>query len=363
MSSTALTHVTDPADWVGSQWPSLDAISTTVSAAQITELDALCARLEARGLAFDATDRHDFPFETLAPLLATMRHELADGRGFFLLRGLPLGDWSKARARLATWGLGTWLGTHVCQTVDGQRLTDVIDTSATETTPRQFKTSQELRLHTDPASDLIGLACLQPSKSGGNSVLTSAIAVHNAMLAQEPELLQALYDGYLWHRYGEGRPEDGPITREPVPIFARRDGRLSCRYVRAPIAAGHRDAGVPLTPTQLAALDRFDQLASSPQLRLTLRMAPGDLLMVNNLAVLHARTQFEDHPEPERRRHILRLWLEGWPGFRPVPPQLNFFNGGRCGIQPAPNQRAEYDMAKLYSDRASGGVANLGVHD
>lgn len=107
----------------------------------------------------------------------------------------------------------------------------------------------------------------------------------------------------------------------------------------------------------------LDALASSPELRISFKMEAGDLLMVNNLAVLHARTRFEDFDEPERKRHILRLWLEGWPGFRPVPRQLNYFNGGECGIRPAPNQRAEYDVEKLYSDRASGGVARLGIHD
>ncbi len=363
MSKFELHRVSDPAEWKGADWPSIESVSTYATPEQIQELESVCAALEARGLHHEETDRSDFPFVAFAPLLEQMRHELADGKGFFLLRGLPLGTWTKDRARLAAWGLGTWLGTHVSQTVSGQRLTDVTDTSAVEKTPRQYKTSQELRLHTDPASDLIGLACIQPAKSGGYSVLASAIAVHNAMFEQRPDLLEKLYEGFIWHRYGEGRPEDGPYTREPVPIFAMQDGRLSCRYVRAPIAAGHRDAGIPLTDAQIEALDMLDALASSPELRISFKMEAGDLLMVNNLAVLHARTRFEDFDEPERKRHILRLWLEGWPGFRPVPRQLNYFNGGECGIRPAPNQRAEYDVEKLYSDRASGGVARLGIHD
>jgi hypothetical protein len=237
----------------------------------------------------------------------------------------------------------------------------VSDVSGQEPSPRQYRTSQELRLHMDPASDLIGLACVQDAKSGGESVLTSAVAVHNAMLAQRPDLLELLYRGFHWPRFGEGRPEDGPFTRELVPIFAQEQGRLSCRYVRSPIAAGHKDAGVPLTESQIEALDLFDKLASSPELRVASRLQPGDLLMVNNLAVLHARTQFEDHPEREKRRHMVRLWLEGEPGFRAVPRQLNFFNGGRCGIAPQAGQEAHYDIGSLYKDRASGGVARLGV--
>jgi hypothetical protein len=34
---------------------------------------------------------------------------------------------------------------------------------------------------------------------------------------------------------------------------------------------------------------------------------------------LHDRTAFEDWPEPERRRHLLRLWL-ACPGARELPP-------------------------------------------
>lgn len=353
--------VRDPADWSGASLGAIDAAAQTVTDEEVAELARICSRLEQAGRGWNDTAREDFPFEALAPRLQDALRELATGRGFVLLRGFPFGTWTKDRARLAAWGLGTWIGNHVSQTVHGTRLVDVTDVTGKEPSPRQYRTSQELRLHMDPASDLIGLACVQDARSGGESVLTSAVAVHNALLASRPDLLQLLYDGFHWHRFGEGRPQDGPYTRERVPVFAQEQGRLSCRYVRSPIAAGHKDAGVPLTEAQIEALDAFDRFASSPELRVAFRMQPGDLLLVNNLAVLHARTQFEDHPQPDRRRHMVRLWLEGLPGFRPVPAALNFFNGGRCGIPPQEGQDAHYDIGALYKERASGGVADLGV--
>ncbi|CAN5410012.1 hypothetical protein BH10PSE18_BH10PSE18_00650 [soil metagenome] len=353
--------INDPADWNASTFKSPDDFTHRVTAAEVDELAALCIALEARGLGWNDVGKDDFPFKAFAPRLHEVRQVLQEGRGFVLLQGLPLGDWRKDRARLAAWGLGTWLGSHVPQTVNGERLVDVSDVTGKEPSPRQYRTSQELRLHTDPASDMIGLACVQDAKSGGESVLTSAIAVHNAMLEQRPELLALLYQGFHWHRFGEGRPEDGAFTREPVPVFAQERGRLSCRYVRSPIAAGHKEAGIPLSDAQLDALDCFDKLASSPLLRISFRMQPGDLLMTNNLAVMHARTQFEDHAAVEQRRHMIRLWLEGFPGFRPVPERLNFFNGGRCGIAQQVGQEAAYDIGALYQERASGGVAKLGL--
>lgn len=353
--------VADPADWNAQTWSTADQYSRQVTGEEAAELTAVCAALEAQGRGWDETGRGDFPFCALAPLLDQSLHELKEGCGFVLIRGLPLGDWTKDRARLASWGLGTWIGSHVSQTVHGTRLVDVSDVTGKEPSPRQYRTSQELRLHTDPASDLIGLACVRDAKEGGESVLASAVAVHNAMLAQRPDLLALLYKGFHWHRFNEGRLEDGAFTRDLVPVFALEDGRLSCRYVRSPIAAGHKEAGVPLTDAQIEAMDLLDQLARAPEMRIHFRLRPGDLLLVNNLVVLHARTQFEDHVEQDRRRHMVRLWLESFEGFRPVPSVLNFFNGGRCGIPQQAGQEGGYDIGALYQERASGGVAQLGL--
>lgn len=298
----------------------------------------------------------------LGERLAQVRHTLQAGCGFMLLRGLPFERWGLDRSRRVTWAVAHAVGIPVSQTAAGARLVDVMDTSRRESTPRQFSTSQELRLHTDPASDLIGLACVRPARSGGDSVLASAAAIHNTMLAQRPDLLAELYRGFYWHRFGEGRSDDGPITAHKVPVFSQVDGQLSCRYVRSAIAAGQRDRQQPLAPPQVEALDLFDHLASSGHMRVSFRMDAGDIVLVNNLAVLHARTEFVDHDEPARMRHLLRLWLAGFEGFRAVRPELNYFNGGHCGIPAAEGMRAHYeDMAALAADPAGGGKARLGL--
>ncbi len=311
--------------------------------------------------AHDPSDPGPAPALTpaLQRALADIRHELQSGRGFVLLRGLPFDRWSVDQARMATWAIAHAVGVPVTQTGQGARLVDVMDTSRQQASPRQFSTSQELRLHTDPASDLIGLACVHPAAVGGDSVLVSAVSVHDEMARQRPDLLALLYEGFHWHRFGEGRSGDAAVSEQPVPVFARSgDGRLSCRYVRSPIAAGHKELGRPLSDAQVEALDLFDQLAASPVLRIHFRMGPGDIVLVNNLTVLHARTHFTDPPEGRPPRRIFRLWLEGHPGFRTVPPVLNYFNGGACGI-PVTGRKASYDVQSLYTDRASGGVADL----
>lgn len=298
--------------------------------------------------------------QALARRLEQIRAELQHGRGFVLLRGLPFDRWSVGQARLATWAIANAIGIPVSQTARGARLVDVMDTSRRETTPRQFSTSQELRLHTDPASDLIGLACVRPAASGGDSVLASAVSVHDAMVRQRPDLAAQLYRGFHWHRFGEGRSADGPFSEDLVPVFSMHDEQLSCRYVRTPIVAGQKEAGQPLNASQIEALDLFDKLACSPELRVTFRLDCGDIVLVNNLTVLHARTQFVDHAEPAPPRRLFRLWLGGFQGFRQVAPALNYFNGGQWGI-PVTGEKAHYDMQSLYADPATGGVARLGV--
>jgi hypothetical protein len=52
----------------------------------------------------------------------------------------------------------------------------------------------------------------------------------------------------------------------------------------------------------------------------------GDLQLLNNYLTLHSRTPFEDFEEPDRKRHLLRLWL-AVPGSQPLPPQWESYYG------------------------------------
>jgi len=54
-------------------------------------------------------------------------------------------------------------------------------------------------------------------------------------------------------------------------------------------------------------------------LRLDMNFMPGDIQFLHNHTILHARSAYEDWPEVERKRHLLRLWLSP-PGARPLPP-------------------------------------------
>jgi hypothetical protein len=74
-----------------------------------------------------------------------------------------------------------------------------------------------------------------------------------------------------------------------------------------------------LSAVEQAALDRLDALAAELSLEMDFR--PGDMQFIHNHQILHSRTDFEDWPEPERRRHLFRLWLAP-AGGRPLPPSF-----------------------------------------
>ena len=163
-------------------------------------------------------------------------------------------------------------------------------------------------MHGDP-TDVVALMCIRPARSGGLSSIVSAGRVHNALLDEQPWHLPVLYRGFRYDRKGEQGPHEAPVT-EPIPVFARRGARLDCRYARSYIAGAADRLGVPLTAAELAALDAFDAAARREDLAMRMDFRPGDVQLLDNLAVLHGRTAFEDGPDPAERRYLYRLWLQ-----------------------------------------------------
>jgi alpha-ketoglutarate-dependent taurine dioxygenase len=304
--------------------------------------------------------RADFPFGQLGERLRGAYEDVRSGRGFVLLRGLPVDGLSVEDFIAAVWGVGTWLGSPLSQNAQGELIGHVLDATAEDATPRMYRSNLELRLHTDWTA-MITLACWQQAASGGASFLTSALTVHDEIKRRAPELLEPLYLGFHHHRLGEEGPGEEPVTPYRIPVFARHGGQISVRYQRSGIAAAHRALGLPLTGRELAAMDLFDEVAKAPEHRLAFFLERGDMLVINNYTVMHARTRFVEHAEPERRRHLVRLWLDA-EGFRDVPREVHLFAVN--GVPPQPGRSCTFDFKKLYSEdpRATGGMpdAQLG---
>jgi alpha-ketoglutarate-dependent taurine dioxygenase len=252
---------------------------------------------------------HAGPAAELRPAL----DDLEKGRGFVVLRGLPPGDYSPQEITAMYWLVGQMLGRPAPQNVQGTLLYDVKDTGQDVRYGARFSvTNAESTFHTDNSFgeevlDYVGLLCLNPSKSGGLSQVVSGYSVHNRLLAEHGDSLEALYQPFQIDRRGGVRPGDAPTI--PFPVFSWNGQDLLLRYLRYWIEVGQEKAGQPLTPGQTAALDVLDRVAALPELRAEFALEPGDMYFINNRWILHNRTAFEDFTEPERRRHLVRLWL------------------------------------------------------
>ncbi|HEX2890084.1 TauD/TfdA family dioxygenase [Vineibacter terrae] len=289
-----------------------------LSDADIAEVEAAMAPLVARAADIARITRADFPLPNLGPRLAAALAALLHGRGFVVLRGLPVGRYSPREAATAFFGIGAHLGNARSQNAKGHVLGHVRDLGLSSRDPsvRIYQTNERQTYHTD-SCDVVGLLCLKTAKSGGLSTLVSSSTIFNEMRLKRPDLLALLFQPIATDRRGEVPAGMKPYFE--IPVFSWHEGHLSAIYQRQYIDSAQRLDGAPrLTPQLIAALDLFDTLANDPALNLHMEFRPGDMQFVHNHTLLHDRTGFEDWEEPERRRHLLRLWL-ACPGARPLP--------------------------------------------
>jgi alpha-ketoglutarate-dependent taurine dioxygenase len=245
-------------------------------------------------------------------LLRPIATALEDGPGFVVVE-LPGPDWDDRRRTLLYWLLGQALGRPVVQNIQCTLLYDVRDTGQDVRYGARFSvTNAESSFHTDASFfddivDYVGLLCLRPARAGGLSQVVNGRTVREELRRRFPDALAVLEQPFHVDRRGGIRPGEAPTARFPV-LAQDRSGPVF-RYLRYWIEAGHARAEEPLTAMQTETLDALDAVLGDPALRVEFTMRPGEMFLLNNRWVLHNRTAFEDFEEPERRRHLVRLWL------------------------------------------------------
>jgi hypothetical protein len=306
----ARAPVGGPAAWRGAD---LDerAWIVPLDAAAVAELERAGEAVRARGVALADMRRGDFPLPSLSPAIARWRDELRNGRGFLVVRGLPVDRWSDDEAALVYWGLGLHLGRPGAQNAMGELLGHVVDTGEDAANPfvRRYRTAGDIAYHCDLA-DAVGLLCLRTARRGGASRIVSSVTVYDELVRRRPDLVDRLYEPVALDRRDEGKsdPQIGPGWVPVIPC--RWDGtRLRTFYHSDYFRSAARHADAPVGARERELFDIYEAIASEPGLYLDMRFEPGDVQLVSNHVVLHARTAYEDWPEPERKRHLLRLWL------------------------------------------------------
>ena len=289
-----------------------------LSADEIEELEQVAEAFLASGRDIGSITAEDFPLPLTGPRLAGLRHTLMHGIGFELLRGLPVGSFSRQVSAAIYCGIGAHIGNPRSQNAAGHVLGHVRDIglSSSDTSVRIYQTAERQSFHTD-SSDVVGLLCLKDAMEGGTSLLVSSTTIFNEFLERRPDLLPLLFEPLATDRRGEVPPGQKPFFQ--IPVFNWHDGFLTGFYHRNYINSAQRFEAAPrLTAEMVEALDLFDSLANDPGLHLNMALQPGDMQFVYNHTMLHDRTGFRDWPDPADRRHLLRLWLS-LPGDRPLP--------------------------------------------
>jgi Taurine catabolism dioxygenase TauD, TfdA family len=263
----------------------------------------------AAGVPLTGVAPESFPLPTVGALLSRLAREVTDGAGFARLQGVPVdGD-----PDLICVGVGSYVGAVVPQGPDRVPVQHVWDQGADPRVPttRSYQHRAALGYHADP-TDIVALLCVRPAKSGGLSTIVRSAAVHDELARTRPDLMPVLYQPW-WRDLRSG---DGPDSFRQSPVYARdARGRLSVSYGPDYMRSAQRGPHVPpLSPAQLEAMAVLDQLNSDPRFRVTMDLRPGDMQFLNNHIILHSRTAYEDHPEPERRRDLIRLWLDAGHG-------------------------------------------------
>lgn len=302
-------EVEDRSAWYGPELRNCTDWIEYLSDDEICEVKSAAGALERSNVAVERITAADVPLPTLAPRLKKMLDEVLNGRGFVLLKSLRVDRWTRREAALAFLAIGVHFGNLRMQNAGGHLLGHVKDLGRSSDDPntRIYQTRERQTFHTD-SCDVVALLCLHAAKSGGLSSLVSSTTIFNEMRRGRPDLLRVLLEPIETDRRGE--VPEGAKPYFTIPVFNYHDGLVSAIYQRQYIESARRFPGVaPLTPLQIEALNLFDELANDPKLNLMMELQPGDIQLVHNHTILHDRTAFEDYPEPERKRHLLRLWL------------------------------------------------------
>jgi hypothetical protein len=309
--------------WRPSDFPSKAALAFRLTEQHFAAFDQALAANRHR--APEDITRQDFPLHAIADDMALWRHEVLHGRGFILLQELPVERYSQEELTTIYWGLGTYFGRAVSQSPLGDRIGHVTDVGGKDRRERAYRNSRELTLHTDRC-DVIGMLCLRQAMEGGVSGYASAHTIYNDILASQPELLEPLFAGFHYHRFGEQLPGEPLVTPQKVPVLSECEGQVSVVFLRTYIEMAAKELGFELTNQERAALDYFEAVARRDDVKLTFMLEPGEAIFLNNCMVLHNRSSFEDYADSARKRLLLRLWLM-LDGARPLTPAVLAYKG------------------------------------
>jgi len=348
----AVRPVTTAAAWRGDALQGGDSWIYHLSGPQVAELEALGRRFVEEDPDLRTVQADAYPLVACAEAAEQWRQEVDFGRGFVLVRGLRSDLYSDALSSAIYYVLGLHMGDPIRQNEMGDLIDHVYATSdktMDDPTALSSKVRDKLVYHSD-SSDIVALMCLRGAKAGGLSCLVSGAEIYNEVLRRRPDLAPLLLEPFHW----DWRRQDhqAPADTYTSPIVSMEDGVFSMYAGSLYILTAQDYPGVPrLSDDQREVLTLFDEITYEEGLAIEMDFRPGDIQWLSNYAALHARTAFSDWPEPQRKRHLLRLWLSSKTD-RPVVP--GFGKNGVVQHRAAPRDgQAEHPDAHFHVAEAA----------
>jgi hypothetical protein len=323
MSSTIDSRpISGPSAWRGDELSRSTDWIYVLSDAERAELETLGRRFVADDPDLRTVTAAQYPFDACTALNDECARQMDSGRGFVLVRGLRTEEYGDTLAAAIFFVMGLHLGRPIGQNQRGDLLDHVAATSnKTLDDPGALpsRVRDRLPFHSD-SSDVVALMCLRGAKEGGASSLVSGTTIYNEILRRRPDLAPLLFDTFHWD--WRRQDPDSPQLTYTSPIISSVDGTFSTYAGNSMIFSAQEYPGVPeLTPAQVEVLHLYDEISQEAGLPIDMDFQPGDVQWLLNYAALHSRTGYVDFPEPERRRHLLRLWLKRDVG-RPLTPKF-----------------------------------------
>ena len=332
MSNNDIHLIDGPEAWHGKDLVNDERWRLYLDDGDIVEIDRALQNVKERGLAWsDMTRGSDFPLDRVLEKLAFVSDELEEGCGLINIKGFPVDRYEGEDINRIWYGIALNIGTPIYQNYRGELLRDIVDerqdTDATNdnrlfaqdgsvfhSSRARTASNGPLRFHTDRA-DVVGLFCVRQAMKGGISKIASSVRVHNEIVEQWPEVAALLYDVVYRSRHGEEK--NGSQTVYGIPIFGVRDGKFTSHYSRTYVEAAQELDSVPrMTSGQWDALDILAEVAEEVCMEMLLE--PGDIQLINNHVIYHARTAYEDVSETPRC--LKRIWLS-MPNSRALPEE------------------------------------------
>ena len=316
MHDIRLDLIDDAAVWTGVSLEGNRDWEYTLNNQDRSELASALAGVRRSQLRLEEISETDFLLPNLGNCLAEISSELRTGRGFVLLRGFPINEYSYEDLELMYWGLCSHIGLGLTQNGDATFIHYVTDGKRRPSQGRRgVGFPREAPLHID-LTDVVSLA--------------SSMNAYNGLLRRQPEALERLYEGFEWDRMDEHGRGETPTSGYKVPVFSQKDGVVSCQYNRNWIENAASRKGTPLSVMEIAILDLLDEIAF--EARLEFPFTEGDIQFCNNYTVMHGRAAHTVVDEEEQKRVLMRIWLDMPGKIRPfVDDALIRYGNGRHG--------------------------------